>query len=381
MSKKIPQTVYDIVIDFENSHGSYVHDKSRNEDFLDFLSMFSSLPLGYNHPVFDSSFEQKIISVSKIRTSNNLFSSTELTNFRSIFLGYLRHPFLHFTSTGALAVEAALKTALFQKKTSEPVFWALEKAFHGINSWGFLTDSFGPSENRINWYPKNNWENMSIDKMIDALQNNTQPDELRGILIEPILCTSGDIYISPDKLRLLSRLCLQKDICFIVDEIQTGFGPSGSMWYSDRIDLRYDILVFGKKSQIMGINVSNNYSSAFESPFRILEVTFDGDLVDALRAEYILKAYEEGDLLTKAIRREEEIISSLSPIFNNFRATGNLWAFDFDTPEERDSFCSRCFDNRLLLNKGGLSSVRMRPNLAVTDYELEEMHRIIKLSV
>ena len=381
MSKKIPQTVYDIVIDFEKSHGSYVHDKSRNEDFLDFLSMFSSLPLGYNHPVFDISFEQKISSISKIRTANNLFSSTELNDFKTSFQKHLRHPFLHFTSTGALAVEAALKTALFQKKIEQPIFWSLEKAFHGINSWGFLTDAYGSSEGRINWYPKNNWKNLTIDKMIESLKNNTQPKKLRGILVEPILCTSGDIYISPEKLRLLSELCVKRDICFIVDEIQTGFGPTGAMWYSDKINLGYDILVFGKKSQIMGINVNNNYSSAFESPLRILEVTFDGDLVDAVRAGYILKAYEEGNLLSKAIKREEEITISLSPLFNNFRATGNLWAFDFDTPKERDSFCSRCFDNRLLVNKGGLSSVRMRPNLAVTDYELEEMHRIIKLSI
>ena len=377
----INKTVYDIIIDFEKSHGSFLYDKNRGDQFLDFFSMFSTLPLGYNHYIFDDSFEKKISSVSKIRMANNLFSSDELINFRTKFQQYLLHPFVHFTSSGALAVESALKTVLFEKKIDKPVFWALKKAFHGINSWGFLTDPYGSTKERIDWYPKNNWENLNIDEMIESLNNNSHPDQLAGILIEPILCTSGDIYIEPDKLRQLSKICKKKNICFMVDEIQTGFGPTGSMWYSDRIELEYDILIFGKKSQIMGINVSEDYNLAFQSPLRILEVTFDGDLVDAIRAEYILNAYEKDDLLKKAKLREGEIISSLSQYFKNFRATGNLWAFDFDTTKERDDFCERCFKNKLLINKGGLLSVRMRPNLAVSDSEIEDMHKIIEISI
>ncbi|MDB3994427.1 aminotransferase class III-fold pyridoxal phosphate-dependent enzyme [Gammaproteobacteria bacterium] len=376
--KEITSTVYDIKIDFEKSSGSYVYDKNREKKFLDFLSMFSSLPLGYQHPIFDKSFEEKIIAVSKIRMANNLFLSEELIDFKMHFSQYLKHPYVHFTSTGALAVEAALKSALFEKKVEKPVFWALEKAFHGINSWGFLTDKFGPTKERIDWYPDSDWQNLNIDTMLKALKDNEIPNELVGIVIEPILCTSGDIYISVEKLKELSSLCRQHNICFILDEIQTGFGPTGKMWYADRVNLDYDILIFGKKSQIMGINVNEEYSSSFKSPLRILEVTFDGDLIDAIRSDYILKAYEKYNLLSLARSRELEIKDSLGGLFNNFRATGNLWAFDFDNRTDRDNFCNRCFESGLLVNKGGNSSVRMRPNLAVKDEEIEDMLKIIQ---
>tara|TARA_B000000441_G_C21721531_1_gene339467 strand:- start:87 stop:1244 length:1158 start_codon:yes stop_codon:yes gene_type:complete len=372
------RTVYDIEIDFAKSHGSFVYDKRTSEQYLDFLNMFSSLPLGYNHPIFDSSFEKKIINVTKLRMANNLFASSELLDFKKRFSKYLKHPHLHFTSTGALAVEAGMKAALYQKKNSDPIFWALDKAFHGINCWGFLTDTYGSTKPRIDWYPKNKWQNLHLDKMIEVLSNDQEPENLTGIVVEPILCTSGDIYLPSNDLIKLQSLCKNKNISFIVDEIQTGFGPSGEMWYSDRIGLDYDILIFGKKSQIMGINASESYSEAFQSDYRILEVTFDGDLVDAIRSDYILQAYERDDLLKKAINRETEIKGLLGPILKNFRAVGNLWAFDFDTPQERDIFCSDCFNKRLLVNKGGLSSVRMRPNLAVTDSEIEDMYRIIK---
>ena len=49
-------TVFDIRIDFMKSHGSYVFDKNTDDEFLDMFCMFSSLPLGYNHSIFDDQF-------------------------------------------------------------------------------------------------------------------------------------------------------------------------------------------------------------------------------------------------------------------------------------------------------------------------------------
>ena len=103
------RTVFDITIDFEKSHGSYVFDKGSSSTFLDLFSMFSSLPLGYNHPIFDESFDQKIKYITHLRMSNNLFNSEELTDFEGKFRKISFHKNLHFCSTGALAVEAALK--------------------------------------------------------------------------------------------------------------------------------------------------------------------------------------------------------------------------------------------------------------------------------
>ena len=55
------KTIFDITINFEKSHGSFLFDKKTNSEYLDFFSVFSSLPLGYNHSIFDRSFEKKNI--------------------------------------------------------------------------------------------------------------------------------------------------------------------------------------------------------------------------------------------------------------------------------------------------------------------------------
>ena len=54
--------VFDIKIDFEKSHGSFLFDKKTNSEFLDFFGVFSSLPLGYNHSIFDETTRNHIFS-------------------------------------------------------------------------------------------------------------------------------------------------------------------------------------------------------------------------------------------------------------------------------------------------------------------------------
>ena len=46
-------SVFNIKIDFDKSQGSYIFDKNTDKEYLDFFGMFSSIPLGYNHPIFD----------------------------------------------------------------------------------------------------------------------------------------------------------------------------------------------------------------------------------------------------------------------------------------------------------------------------------------
>ena len=123
------KTVFDITIDFEKSYGSYIFDKGSSCAFLDLFSMFSSLPIGYNHPVFDESFDQKIKYITHLRMSNNLFHSDELKSFENKFLSISFHQNLHFCSTGALAVEAALKCGYEYKKDPSSIVLGVKIVF------------------------------------------------------------------------------------------------------------------------------------------------------------------------------------------------------------------------------------------------------------
>ena len=112
-----------------------------------------------------------------------------------------------------------------------------------------------------------------------------------------------------------------------------------------------DILIFGKKSQICGIVATNKYSECMISPFRKLEVTYDGELIDMIRATYILKAFEKYDLLNRAKQNNKIFTEILKNKVLNYRSLGHLISFDFETMEERDQFIEFCYTKKLLCNK------------------------------
>ena len=76
-----------------------------------------------------------------------------------------------------------------------------------------------------------------------------------------------------------------------------------------------DILVFGKKLQIFGVMTNSKYSEAITSKFRKLEVTFDGDLIDAIRCKYIISAIEKDNLLNKVKINSTYMFQNLSNHF------------------------------------------------------------------
>lgn len=369
--------VLPLKIDFEKSHGSFLFDKQSQSEYLDFFSMYSSLPLGYNHPIFDHSFKEEIAKISSLKMANNICQSDEFFTFFHQFQTIAPHPLIHFTSTGALAVESAIKTAMEYKKISSPIVLSMEKSFHGVNSWGVATSHYGITGKRMEFFPQNNWPKLSIDELITYLKTSSLSN-VAAVLIEPIQCTNGDLYVDLAKLYEIRELCTQHDICLIFDEIQTGFGTTGTMWYHEAIDVLPDIIVFGKKTQVSGIIVHQKYRAIFDSPYQKLDVTFDGDLVDMVRSYYILRAYSEYDILNNVQHQSKILREALSGQTQGYRSSGHLIAFDFENSAIRDLFVQRCFENHLIINKAGDVTVRLRPNLALNTEESAQAITIIK---
>jgi len=371
------KTLFDIKIDFEKSQGSFLFDKKRQAPFLDLFSLYSSLPLGYNHPVFDQSFRDKVLRVCNLRMTNNMFWSDELLEFMEHFSEVVPSKNIHLTCTGALAIESAIKCALDYKRSKIPMILSLKKSFHGINSWGFLTDRFAATEARMEWVPRNNWQNLSLEEMLQYFETQDLSN-LAAIVIEPIQSTAGDVYVPPDQLKKIENLCRQNDVCLIFDEIQTGFGATGSMWYHQKINITPDILVFGKKAQVCGLVANDKYSGCLKSSVQKLEVTYDGDLIDAIRSTYVLKAYKKWDLLSQASKNSDCFRQILSPRFENYRSCGHLIAFDFTDKNSRDAFAKNCFDKGVLVNGSGEKSIRLRPNMAISQNEIDFFEQKLK---
>jgi len=283
---------------------------------------------------------------------------------------------IHFTCTGALAIESALKAAFDYKNDSSSKVISIKDSFHGVNGWGLSTSLTGFTGQRLDNFPRLEWPNLTLDSTIDYLIENTCED-ICAVIIEPIQCTNGDIHLDRVKLKQLYQLCQNRDICFILDEIQTGFGTTGKVWYYEYLGFEPDILVFGKKSQVCGIVLQEKYSPILELETMKLQVTFDGDLIDILRCKYILSYLLSNNILSNVIKGSQIFKNHLSHKFTNYRTEGYLIAFDLETEQQRNEFVSTCYQQKLLVNKAGSKSIRLRPNLAITDAEIAQAIQIL----
>ncbi len=379
-------SVFNIKIDFEKSHESYVYDKTTGREYLDFMGMFSSLPLGYNHPVFDAEFDKEIQRVSKVRTTNCEYLSDEAQQFEAEFKEFCGAGYSHFhyACTGALAVEWACKAAFHYKKLHcYPTIIYQQHAFHGISAYGNVCTDWNKNTASRFMYCNEEMRYAHFTNLTELKHDLIHDKRIAGILVEPVRCSNGDLYNPPEFFEELRLLADKYDVPLIFDEIQTGFCTTGKKWYWEHTGIEPDIVIFGKKAQVSGIMVKEKFADIFKRP-ECMCITYDGDLVDMVRCRYIMKAIQDKNLLENiALRgfRLKTLLKNTCEGIENIRGLAGLLAFDLTDRTKRDNFVLNLHKNGMICNPTTEKTIRLRPNLAVGEKEIERAVEIIKSSL
>lgn len=375
-------TKFNIRADLDKSYGSYVVDKNTNRQYLDFFSMYASLPLGYNHEVFHTEeFQRDILKHARTKITNCEFISDETEQFDKSFqdfAGSRAFSNYHYACTGALAIEAAIKTSIIYKGHKKPKIVSFDGAFHGINSYGcFTTSRKDPLNSRLIGLPEIFSQKISPLTKKEDLEKILNEDTT-CVLVEPIMSSYGDLYHDIGFLKNLREITNNKDIPLIFDEIQVGFCSTGDVWYADKINITPDIIVFGKKVQLSGIMVKEKFAKIFEKPI-MLEVTWDGNPVDMIRGKYVIDACKKYDLLGNVNKQSSMLRDLLDPYLEkiNFRNSGFIMAFDLESTEQRDKVVKDLYDKGMLVNSTGNRTIRLRPNLATKAEEIKTAAEIL----
>jgi L-lysine 6-transaminase len=379
-------------------------DKDTKDKYLDFFGQYATLALGYNHPIFKS--EQYLDEVRRVahqKITNCEILSDESAEFDQKFRSFTSKGIFthyHYSCTGALAIEAAVKTAMDYKGPNHHRVVSFKGSFHGINGYGgIFTDRFSPVDQRLEGYPGPYWEPITnpiieyekgkkvddktkLGKVLTEIEKIIKTENnVCAILVEPIQCTFGDRYFPEAFFTGVRDIATKYDVPVIFDEIQVGFGGTGKLWYYEHLPIEPDILVFGKKTQLSGIAVRKKFARIFEKPIR-LEVTWDADIMDMVRCKYIIKAYEESNILNNVSLMAERLNDGLSKIkgIKNIRYCGLIFAFDFEEKSQRDVFMKELIENKMLCNSTRDKTVRLRPNLCVSPDEIDHALSIMSLA-
>jgi L-lysine 6-transaminase len=206
------------------------------------------------------------------------------------------------------------------------------------------------------------------------------PHDIACFIAEPIQGEGGDNHLRPEFLQAMQQLCHTYDALFILDEVQTGVGLTGTPWAYQQLGLEPDIVAFAKKVQLGGIMAGRRVDEVADNVFAVssrINSTWGGGLVDMVRSRRILEIFEADGLFDHAAKVGDFFFSGLrdlgqrnAELVSNVRGRGLMCALDLPDSAARDRVIAGLRDERVLVLACGDRSVRFRPALSVTEDEL-----------
>ncbi|QGN35190.1 L-lysine 6-transaminase [Microlunatus sp. Gsoil 973] len=408
---------FKLVADLAASRGSRLVDARTGQVYLDFYTFFASAPLGLNPRCItdDQAFLDKLARIAANKPANSDIYSPEYAEFVETFvrvLGDPALPHLFFVEGGALAVENALKVAFdWKSRRNEAAgrsadlgtrILHLTRAFHGRS--GYTMSLTNTEPNKVARFPKFDWPRIDVPAITFPLQDHLPelvaaeeraldqarqafeqyPHDIAAFICEPIQGEGGDNHLRPEFLQAMQQLTHDHDALFILDEVQTGMGTTGTPWAYQQLGLQPDVVAFSKKVQLGGIMAGRRVDEVPDNVFTVsgrINSTWGGGLVDMVRATRILEHIEATGLIETAGPKGRHFVERLHKVaeqypdgtLGNVRGRGLLVAVDLIDGTTRDSVLAWLRDHEhVLALPCGERAIRFRPALSVTEAEIDE---------
>ncbi|MBR6469009.1 MAG: aspartate aminotransferase family protein [Lachnospiraceae bacterium] len=373
---------------FDHGKGVCLYDINGKE-YLDFCAGIAVFALGYGNEEYNDALKAQI---DKLIHTSNLFYSVPAIEAAKKLCGAAGMDRVFFTNSGAEAIEGAIKSArkyAFTKDGStDHEIIAMEHSFHG-RTMGALAvtgnkkyrEPFEPLIGNIKYAVFNDYESVA----------SQVTDKTCAIIMETVQ-GEGGIYPADDSfLKKIRKLCDEKDILLILDEIQCGMGRTGNMFAYQAYGIKPDI-VTAAKAVGCGVPVG-----AFMMTQKVADkslvpgdhgTTYGGNpLVTAAVCE-VLKQFEERKILDNVkevgdylYKRLEEVKSEYDFITAH-RGLGLMQGLVFDNDiKPAGEVCKRAVDNGLLIITAGGNVIRFIPPLVISRDDVDKMISILKASI
>ena len=400
---------YEMVLDLVASHGSRLVDARDGRIYLDLFTFFASSALGMNHPALTTDEARaELATIAANKPSNSDVYTVPLARFVDTFarvLGDPALPHLFFIDGGTLAVENALKVAFDWKSRwnethgRDPELGTkvlhLERAFHGRSGYTMSLTNTDPT--KVARFPKFDWPRIpapSINGTSDVAADEAatlaaaraafqdSPHDIACFIAEPIQGEGADNHFRPEFLQAMQALCREFDALFVMDEVQTGVGLTGTAWAYQQLGLAPDVVAFGKKAQVCGVMAGGRVDEVPDNVFAVssrINSTWGGNLTDMVRARRILEVIESDRLIERAASLGAHLIQQLQElagrhdVVSEVRGRGLMCAFTLPSAQLRNEVIRRLRDDEQVLMLGcGERSLRLRPALTISVAELDE---------
>jgi 4-aminobutyrate aminotransferase/(S)-3-amino-2-methylpropionate transaminase len=317
-----------------------------------------------------------------------------------------------FFNSGAEAVENAVKIA--RKATGRPAVIAYTNAFHGRTLMAMSLTSkqqpykagmgpFAPEVYRVAFPDAYRWgpdaTEGALEHLRGALVTQVAPESVAAIVIEPVQGEGGFIPVPPAYFQGVREICDEHGIVLVADEVQTGFGRTGTLFACEQLGAEPD-LVCVAKSIAGGLPLSGVLGRAplMDAPGDSqIGGTYVGNPVACAAALAVLDEIESRDLCGRAqaigerMRARFEDVADRVEQIGDVRGLGSMLGVEFvhdrRTKEPAPEIVARVVEGSLergvILLKAGLHGnvIRNLVPLVITDEQLDEALDVLEEAI
>ena len=370
---------YQIVLD--KGEGVYLYDLD-GKKYLDFVSGIAVFALGYHYKDYDDALKSQIDKL--LHTSNYYYNVPAIEAAKKIkeVSGMDR---VFFTNSGAEAVEGAIKAArkyayLKDGKTDHEII-AMNHSFHG-RTFGALSvtgnphyrEAFEPMIGNIKFADLNDF-----DSVLACVNDKTC-----AIIMETVQGEGGIFPATEEFLTKIRKLCDEKDILLILDEIQCGMGRTGYMFAWQKYGIKPDIMTTAKA---LGCGVP---VGAFLLNGKVAEnslvagdhgTTYGGNPFACAAVSKVLDLFKEDNIIENVNEVAPYLEKRLDELKDKYdfivdrRGAGFMQGLVLNRPVA--DVISMALSKGLILINAGTQIIRFVPPLVITKENVDDMIEIL----
>ena len=369
-----------LMLEIERAEGSFLYDR-HGRDYLDLISGVSVSNTGHRHPAVIAALNEQAGKYMHLMVYGEVIQSPQVRyaeRLASLLPATLESVF--FVNSGSEAIEGAIKLARRFTGRNEIIYF--RNAYHGSTTGALSVQGSEVYRNAFRpLMPATTMAEFNSPGAVGSISNTTA-----AVLVEPVQAEAGIIQPDGTFLNELREACSKHGALLIFDEVQTGFGRTGSLFSLYRYNVTPDILVLAKAlggGLPLGAFIASReiMSSLTHDPVLGHITTFGGHPLCCATGLASLEVIVNGKLAEKALEKERLLRSELSGMpFREIRGEGLLLAVVPEKPEIIPAMISHAPEHGLMLDYFLFcpEAFRIAPPLTISDDEIRLACRRLK---
>ena len=352
--------------------------------YTDFIAGFSVCNIGHSHPEVVKAVQEQAAKYMHLIVYGEFIESPQV-QYASLLASHLPQNLdcVYFTSSGAEATEGALKLA--KRVTGKTKILACNKAYHGSTQGAlsvmgdeYWRNAFRPLLPEVYHF------NYNDDALVAAIDNT-----VACVIVEPVQAESGVTPGRKEWLAAIRKKCDEHCVLLIFDEIQSGFGRTGSLFAFEQMGVVPDVLLVGKAlggGMPLGAFISSHklMSTLTVAPVLGHITTFGGHPVSCAAGK---KAFEIllREKYIDSVAAKSELLQSLlqHPAIIKMQGIGLWFSLRFSSDVLAQKVAHACVQNGVITDwfLFAPDCIRVAPPLIITEAEIRAACTIVLQSI